>query len=130
MKFTSPRKCKFEDCYKLIESGRSDIEYCSRECQEKARYRQNAEQEKRLNAIKSEIRKKNQILERLFRIWGSDPIPVAHMKKEGFQDGGYYQQVQHKKSGKLVRLFLYYGFFFNQEDQTIQIYQENELRID
>lgn len=130
MNFIPPRKCKRLGCTEFIESGRSDIEYCCRECQEKARYQENADKEKRLNAIKSQIRKMDKILERMFRIWGSSPIPSIILIKEGFKDGGYCIPVLHKQSDRRYRLLLDYAYFFNGKDQTIQIFTEHELRAD
>jgi hypothetical protein len=128
MNFTPPRKCKLEECHTLIESGRSDIEYCKRECQDKDRYRKNAEQEKRLNAIKSEIRKQDKILERHYRMSGSEKIPVSRLKNDGFQEGGYCYTVFEKKTNRWYRILSNYAYFYNQEDKTIQIYTADELR--
>jgi hypothetical protein len=130
MKFTPPLKCKYDECNELIESGRADIEYCSQYCQQKDRYRQNAEKEKRLNAIKAQIRKADKLLQRMYRIWGSKPIPATYLLKEGFVDGGYHELIEDKATGRWVRHFDEYAFYFDTANQTINIFKANDLRTE
>ncbi len=130
MDFNPPLKCRRKTCPTLIESGRSDKEYCCSACESKDRYERNAAYEKRLNAIRSQIRKMDKILEHQYCLHESNPISSDVLKKEGFQDNGYCQQIYHRESKLWLRLLVDYAFNFNKVADTIQIFKEHDLRHD
>lgn len=121
-------KCKYHDCVNLIESGRSDKEYCSSACRDKDHYEKRKVYERRLNEIKGQIRKNDRVLERLYRLYGSQKMPISVAIKEGFIDGSYCRQIYHAESGNWYKQFLDYVYFINPVDQTIIIHPEYELR--
>jgi hypothetical protein len=132
---TPPEKgasfCKRKNCYTPAVPGNGQFPFCSKSCRNKDDYQtKNKVMMKDLNAIRSEISRQDKLLKELYRKWGSGHWEMVHLQIEGFTDGGYCKTVKHHKSGKLMRIFLYYCLLCDLENNTYQIYPENELRTD
>ncbi len=125
----TPCKCNYEPCDVIIDSGRSDKKYCCQEHQDADHYRRKAETEKRLNQIKGQIRRCDKILKRLYFIFGSRPISIDHLQKEGFEDGGYSRRTLYISTKEEVQLFLNYGFKRNPDNLTITVIKSDDIRI-
>lgn len=132
---TSPNKksgpinslCIREGCYYPTQKGNGQFPFCSKSCRNKEDYKKIKSKIRALNAIRSELKKQDDLLAELFRKWGSKPFTMAYLQTEGLVDGGYSRQVKQKHTGRLAMIFLFYALLYDQITNTYQIIPKDEL---
>ncbi|MBT7790579.1 MAG: hypothetical protein HN757_17055 [Calditrichaeota bacterium] len=122
------KTCRLPGCYVEFTNETGKQFYCCRQHQNRAVYLKNQERLARKRAISADIDKKDKILEKLYTMYGSNPIPMWRGEEDELADINYCLRVQHPVLNITVSLFLDYAIYFDVQNKTVIIYSKDDLQ--